>query len=77
MWGQDLRFVKPQCALMLDVAICVLYSDINCVQLTSSAAELEETKLIPASLVLASLADYLYRQDSVNTTRPVLEEQAG
>ena len=48
-----------------------------CVQLTSSAAELQESELIPASFVLASLADYLYRQDSVNTTRPVLEEQAG
>ena len=57
----------------------MLYNDIlvYCVQLTSSAAELEESELIPASLVLASLADYLYRQDSTNITRPVLEQQAG
>ena len=62
---------------MLDVTICVLYSDINCVQLTSSAVELQESELIPASFVLESLADYLYRQDSANITRPVLEQQAG
>ena len=60
---QDLNFAK--------------FQYIDCVQLTSSAMELQESELIAASFVLASLADYLYRQDSTNVNRTVLEQQAG